>query len=123
MHIQAMTVMLSGLEDATSGRGDAKAAFVDGVLNWKSHQMEIAKGMENANTIPWRMVRSAVEGTSGGIGMILLTSKAMMHHAAVKPAKIRIVVRAHDRRRKSPTEVQMPKQASAAIIAVPAMAN
>jgi hypothetical protein len=33
MFVQAMTVMLIGLGDASSAEGDAKAAFVDCVLN------------------------------------------------------------------------------------------
>ena len=114
---QAMTVMLSGLGDSAPAMGDRKAAFVDGVLNWMSHQMAIANGIPNATAIDRRTMSSVPADVPGGMGTARIARRLKTKIAARKPAKIRIDVRAHERRRKSPTEVQMPMPASATNIA------
>ena len=60
---------------------------------------------------------------SGGRGTAVVITRVKMENAARKPAKTRIDVRAHERRRKSPTEVQMPMPASATNITAPAITN
>jgi hypothetical protein len=53
----------------------------------------------------------------------MVISRLKMQPAARKLAKTRIDVRAQGRRRKSPTEVQMPRTASATNIRAPAITN
>jgi hypothetical protein len=51
MLVQAMIVMLSGLGDAASAMGEAKAAFVDCVLNCMSHHTPTTNGIPNSTAI------------------------------------------------------------------------
>ena len=53
----------------------------------------------------------------------MVISRLKREPAARNPAKTRIDVRAHERRRKSPTEVQMPMPANATNITAPAITN
>ena len=61
--------------------------------------------------------------TSGGMGTAMVMIRLKMEIAARKPAKIMIDVRDQERRRKSPTDVQMPMPANAANITAPATTN
>ena len=84
-----------------------------------SHQTPIATGMPNITV----MIRRKFSANSGGMGTAMLISRLKMQLTTRKPAKIRIDVRAHDRSRISPTEVQTPMTAKAAHIAAPAITN
>src|ERR1700674_5810196 len=88
-----------------------------------SHQTAIANGTPNITAITRRKVCCVPAVTSGGMGTAMVISRLKMEPAARKPAKTRIDMRAQERRRKSPTEVQMPMPASAANIAAPAITN
>jgi hypothetical protein len=57
------------------------------------------------------------------MGMAIVSSRLNKEVAARKPAKITIDVRAHERMRKSPTAVQMPRAPSRVIITALTMTN
>jgi hypothetical protein len=115
--------MLIGLGDAAPAIDDAKAAFVEGALNCMSHQTPITNGIANITAIVRRAVCRVLAENSGGKGTAMVKRRQKRQPTTTKPAKMRIDVRAHDRRRNSPTEVHIPMTANAAHIAAAAITN
>ena len=122
MAVHPMIEMLSGLGDAGPVAPEAKAAFVDFALNWMSHQTAIANGIPNISAMLLRKVCLVPAVISGGMRTTIVASRVRADHAPRKPAKIRMDVRAQERRRKTPIAVQIPRAASAAVIAAAAIA-
>src|SRR2546423_941143 len=88
-----------------------------------SHHTPMASGIPNVAAAIWRKERALPAVNSAGTGTNIAIPRPNIEPATRKPAKIRIDMRAHGRRRKSPTAVQTPIPPNVAYIATPPITN